>query len=105
MVSHALYGTVLIPVDGLAVVDGVVHCDVALERDAHGHEDGGGHGDGEEGEQEVREQDEVQLRRQLRGRGTESVSVSHCEIEACSQEYGLGVYDKRVDLNCNISLT
>ena len=58
----------IIPVDGLAVVDGVVHRDVALERDAHGHEDGGGHGDGEEGEQEVREQDEVQLRRQLRGK-------------------------------------
>ena len=54
-----------IPVDGLTVVDGVVHGDVALERDAHGHEDGGGHGDGEEGEQEVREQDQVQLRRQL----------------------------------------
>ena len=53
------------PVDGLAVVDGVVHGDVPLEGDADGHEDGGGHGDGEEGEQEVREQDQVQLRRQL----------------------------------------
>ena len=83
MNMNGIHGTVLIPVDGLAVVDGVVNCDVALERDAHGHEDGGGHGDGEEGEQEVREQDEVQLRRQLRGGGTESVSVSHSsEIEA-----------------------
>ena len=47
----------------------VVPGDVALERDAHGHEDGGGHGDGEEGEQEVGEEDEVQLRRQLRDGG------------------------------------
>ena len=76
-----------VPVDGLTIVDGVVHGDVALERDAHGHEDGGGHGDGEEGEQEVREQDEVQLGRQLMREEREK----NCALVSCTGgEPGLG---------------
>ena len=40
---------------------GVVHGDVPLQRDPHGHEDGGAHADGLRRVEEVREQLSVQL--------------------------------------------
>ena len=50
---------------GIMLTDGVVHGDVPLERDAHGHEDGRAHADGLRGVEQVREQLGVELGAQV----------------------------------------